>query len=131
MHKELTPCSTTVIVLAAALVAAVLEVHMCGASYSCCSEEQRGTVCTLAGSGAAASIDSSNPTAAAINLPMGVALYPPHSIIVTGYNECRLRVIHHNGTVSTTSRSWKRRVVLRRQRRPSRCPISISHWRMR
>ena len=87
--------------LTAALVAALLHVHLCDASYSCCSEERRGTVCTLAGSGASASIDIQNPTAAAFNGPVGVALYPPDRIIVGGYAENRLRVIHHNGTVST------------------------------
>ena len=87
------------------LAAAILAVRMCAASYTCCSEKRRGTVCTLAGSGNAASIDSPNPTAAAISGPVGLALYPPHSIVVAGYNESspesRLRVIHHNGTVST------------------------------
>ena len=83
------------------IAVAIFAVRMCAASYSCCSVERRGTVCTLAGSGAVASIDSPNPTAAAFNDPVGLALYPPHSIVVTGYNEHRLRVIHHNGTVST------------------------------
>ena len=104
MYRELTfacRANTFPIVLAAAVVAAVLQVHMCAASYSCCSEERRGTVCTLAGSGAGISIDSPNATAAAFNEPVGVALYPPHKIIVGGHNECRLRLIYHNGTVST------------------------------
>ena len=92
---------TTTSLTAITLLAAVLQVHMCAASFSCCSEERRGTVCTLAGSGAVASIDSPIATTAAINAPVGVALYPPDRIIVGGHNECRLRVIHHNGTVST------------------------------
>ena len=89
------------LVIALALWTALLQVHMCNASYSCCSEERRGTVCTLAGSGTAISIDNPNAITAAINGPVAVALYPPHSIVVVGLNECRLRVIHHNGTVTT------------------------------
>ena len=58
-------------------------------------------VCTLAGNGNGNTIDSPNPTAAAVNGPVGVVLYPPHSIVVGGCAEHRLRVIHHNGTVST------------------------------
>ena len=58
-------------------------------------------MCTLAGSGAAGSIDNPNATTAAIYGPVGVTLYPPDRIIVGGHNECRVRVIHHNGTVST------------------------------
>ena len=77
------------------------HVHIGSATYSCCSKERRGTVCTLAGSGAADSIDSPNATTAAIYEPTGVSLYPPSSIIVTGYNEHRLRIIHQNGSVST------------------------------
>ena len=92
---------TVAIVLAVALVVVVPYVRPCRASYSCCSEERRGAVCTLAGSGAGATIDSSNATVAAINAPLGVALYPPHRIIVGGLNENRLRIIHPNGSVST------------------------------
>ena len=58
-------------------------------------------VCTLAGNGMATPIDSVNASAAGFNLPVGVAFYPPQKIIVTGYYEHRLRVIHHNGSVST------------------------------
>ena len=89
------------IMLATVLVGAMFQLRTCDASYSCCSEERRGTVCTLAGSGTGATTDSPNPTAAAFNGPFGVALYPPHRIIVVGHDECRLRLIHHNGTVST------------------------------
>ena len=92
---------TTTFVLAVVLVAVAVHVHTCDASYSCCSEERRGTVCTLAGNGASNSIDSPNPTSAAINSPLGVTLYPPQRIVVVGHNECRVRVIHHNGTVTT------------------------------
>ena len=100
--RQLNCHHTFAILLVAALVLAALQVHMCDASYSCCSEERRGTVCTLAGSGnGGISIDSPNPTAAAISGPVGVALYPPDRIIVGGHDEGRLRVIHHNGTVST------------------------------
>ena len=48
-------------------------------------------MCTLAGNGDPNSIDG----------PDGVALYPPNTIIVTAYLEHRLRIIHHNGSVST------------------------------
>ena len=91
----------TTFVLAVVLVFVLFRVHTCDASYSCCSEERRGTVCTLAGSGAVASIDSPNATTAAISSPLGVALYPPDRIVVVGHNERRVRVIHHKGTVST------------------------------
>ena len=86
-----------------AVLAAVLlfHVHISTATYSCCSEERRGSVCTLAGSSEAGSIDSPNATAATMNGPIAVSLYPPNSIIVSGYYEHRLRIIHHNGTVGT------------------------------
>ena len=58
-------------------------------------------MCTLAGNGDPNSIDSPNASTAAIYKPAGVALYPPNSIIVSGCFEHRLRIIHHNGTVST------------------------------
>ena len=86
--------------LVVAIVAALLHLRMCAASCSCCSEERRGTVCTVAGSGTSATIDSSNATTAAISAPLGLALYPPDRVVVVGHNE-RLRVIHHNGTVTT------------------------------
>ena len=91
------------ILLAAALVALLTKIT--GATYSCCSEERRGTVCTLAGSGVADSIDSANALTAAFNWPSGVCLYPPNSIIVAGTNEHRLRIIHDNGSVSTLAGS--------------------------
>ena len=56
-------------------------------------------MCTLAGTGVGASIDSPNATTAAIYAPVGAASYPPHEILVAGHNH--VRVIHHNGTVST------------------------------
>ena len=83
------------------LAALLLHAHISGATYSCCSEERRGTVCTLAGNGDPNSIDSPNASTASIAGPVGVALYPPSSIIVTANLEHRLRIIHHNGTVST------------------------------
>ena len=87
---------------ALALVAAIsVLLHVSSATYSCCSEERRGTVCTLAGNGNQNSVDSSNASTAAFVLPVGIALYPPSSIVVSGRMEHRLRVIHHNGTVST------------------------------
>ena len=119
---------TAAMVLVAALVVAVLHVHTCDATYSCCSEERRGTVCTLAGSGAVASIDSPNATTAAINGPVAVALYPPHSIVVAGLNECRLRVIHHNGTVSTLAGGSGSYCGYVDSDDPSRCTIQSSHW---
>ena len=86
----------------AVIVGAVLQARICGASFSCCGEERRGTVCTLAGSGAGASLDSPNPTTAAFYGPIGVAVYPPHRIVVVGgREENRLRVIYDNGSVST------------------------------
>ena len=84
----------------AATVVILLNIHICGATYSCCSEERRGTVCTLAGSGGPHSIDSPNASTAAFISPVAVAVYPPN-IIVSGNNEHRLRIIHGNGTVST------------------------------
>ena len=94
--------STRIILLAASLATTILlHVHVSGATYSCCSEERRGTACTLAGNGATDSIDSPNASTAAIYWPIGIALYPPQSIIVTGYLEHRLRIIYHNGSVST------------------------------
>ena len=83
-----------------ALCTAVLEVSICAATYSCCSEERRGTACTLAGNRAAATKDSPNASTAALNGPSGLAIIPP-DIIVSSYNENRLRRIHANGTVST------------------------------
>ena len=83
-----------------ALCTAVLEVGICTATYSCCSEERRGTVCTLAGSGDPSSIDSPNANTAALYGPSGLAMMPP-DIIVSAYYEHRLRRIHANGTVST------------------------------
>ena len=47
--------------LVAAIVALLLHLHTVGATYSCCSEERRGTVCTLAGNGDPNSIDSPMP----------------------------------------------------------------------
>ena len=82
-------------------VALLLHIHTIGATYSCCREERRGTVCSLAGNGDPNSIDSPNASTAAIFTPVGVALYPPNSIVVAGTNEHRLRIIHHNGSVST------------------------------
>ena len=82
-------------------VVAVLLVHISDATYSCCSDERRGTVCTLAGSGTANSIDSPNATTAAFYSPGATVMYPPHGIIVGGQFEHRLRTIHDNGTVST------------------------------
>ena len=58
-------------------------------------------MCTLAGSGVADSIDSPNASKAAFYWPNGVAFSPPHTIIVAGEGEHRLRAIHHNGSVST------------------------------
>ena len=91
----------TTLTLVAAVVALLLHVHISDATYSCCSEERRGTVCTLAGNGDPNSIDSPNASTAAIYSPGGVVMYPPYGIIVGGYNEYRLRIIHDNGTVST------------------------------
>ena len=80
----------------------LLHIHICGATYTCCSEERRGTVCTLAGSGAGgASVDSPTAIMAAIFAPVSVVLYPSNRIVVAGHYEHRLRVIHHNGTIST------------------------------
>ena len=81
--------------------AVALLLHVCGATYTCCSEERRGRVCTLAGNGDSNSIDSPNASTAALLWPVGVALYPPNSIVVTVFSEHRLRIIHHNGSVST------------------------------
>ena len=88
------------VALAAAIVL-LLHINISTATYSCCSEERRGTVCTLAGSGDTNSIDSPNASTAAIYWPVSVALFPPHSIVVAGHLEHRLRIIHHNGSVST------------------------------
>ena len=82
-------------------VALLICIRTIGATYTCCSEERRGTVCTLAGNGDPNSIDSFNASTAAIYTPIGFALYPPSSIIVSGHHEHRLRIIHHNGSVST------------------------------
>ena len=81
----------------AAAALTLLLVHISDATYSCCSEERRGTVCTLAGSGTANSIDSPNATTAAFYSPGAIVTYPPHGIIVGGYSENRLRIIHDNG----------------------------------
>ena len=83
-----------------ALLVFVLLVHISSATYSCCSEQRRGTVCTLAGSGEALAIDSSNASTAAIFGPSRLALNSPY-IIVSGYYEHRLRIIHANSTVAT------------------------------
>ena len=99
----------------AIVLSAMFAVQLCTASYSCCNEERRGTVCTLAGSGTGASIDSPNPTTAAFYGPIGVTLYPPQSIVVAGYTEhspeSRLRVIHHNGSVGTLAGGGNRGYV--------------------
>ena len=86
--------------LLALAFALMLHVHISSATYSCCSEERRGTVCTLAGSGASATTDSPNASAAAFNAPVAVAVDPPN-IIVSTFVAHRLRIIHHNGSVST------------------------------
>ena len=85
------------------LLAAVALLNVCSshASYTCCTEERRGTVCTLAGNGTADSINSPNASLAAFYWPIGVALSPPHNIIVSGHMEHRLRIIYPNGSVST------------------------------
>ena len=96
------PRPTRIIMLTAALSAVLLlQADICGAAYSCCSEERRGTVCTLAGNGGRDSADSPTASTAAFYTPVSVALYPPSSIVVAGINEHRLRIIHHNGSVST------------------------------
>ena len=87
--------------LLAVTIALLLHVHLSGATYSCCSEERRGTVCTLAGNGTNAPIDSPNASTGAIYGPIGLALYPPQSILVTGQLEHRVRIIYHNGSVGT------------------------------
>ena len=86
-------------------VAAILLLHISGATYSCCSEERRGTVCTLAGNGDTNSIDSPNASTAAFNWPIGITLHPPSSIIIAEHFENRLRIIHHNGSVGTLAGS--------------------------
>ena len=78
-----------------------LHLHISSSTYSCCSEERRGTVCTLAGNGAADSVDSSNASTAAIYFPHSIVVYPPNSIVVTGNYEHRLRIIHRNGSIGT------------------------------
>ena len=62
-------------------------------------------MCTLAGNGEGTSRDSPTANTAAFYWPASVALYPPHSILVVAYLEHRLRVIHHNGTISTLAGS--------------------------
>ena len=100
MRGERNEHPTTRALMLAAAIAILLHIHTSGATYSCCSEERRGTVCTLAGNGAGTPLDSPNATMAAITRPVAVALDPPN-IIVSGYFEHRLRIIHHNGSVST------------------------------
>lgn len=87
--------------LAAAVVALVLHAHVVGAAYSCCSDEQRGTVCTLAGSGDPNSLDSTNATKAAFYHPHSVALRADNSIIIVGSNEQRLRIDPLHASVRT------------------------------
>ena len=89
------------VVLFCVCLFAPLQFHCCASYASCCGEGRRGTVCTLAGSGRADPIDSSNASAAAIDTPIGVTLYPPKSILVTGLYEHRVRIIHGNGSVGT------------------------------
>ena len=88
-------------------VVTLLNVCLSHALYTCCSEERRGTVCTLAGSGIADSIDSPNASTAAINGPIGIAIQSaaPHSMFVAAHFEHRLRIIHQNGSVSTLAGS--------------------------
>ena len=100
MRRGMRASDPKLVVLAAA-VAVLIHIHISSATYSCCSEERRGTVCTLAGNGAASSIDSPNASTAAFYSPGAIVMYPPHGIIVGGYSENRLRIIHDNGTVST------------------------------
>ena len=83
------------------LAALLLLVQICSATYSCCSEERRGTVCTLAGNGDANSADGPNASTAKLDGPYGVALYPLNAVIVTAFLEHRVRIIHHNGSVGT------------------------------
>ena len=87
--------------IATTLVLLHAHISTSGATLSCCSEERRGTVCTLAGNGDSNSEDGPNASTAAFYWPIGVALSPPHNIVVSGRMEHRLRVIHHNGSVST------------------------------
>ena len=89
--------STASLVLAALL----LYIHIIDATYSCCSKERRGKVCTLAGNGDSSAKDSPNASTAAVYSPHSVVLYPPNSIVVAGSDEHRLRIIHGNGSVST------------------------------
>ena len=58
-------------------------------------------MCTLAGNGVAASVDGQDAIKASVNGPVGVAVYPPQGIVVVAYEEQRLRVLHHNGSIST------------------------------
>ena len=98
----LTKTATThLFILATALVALLPLPKITGATYSCCSDERRGTVCTLAGSGDADSVDSPNASKAAFNGPVGVGVRPAHGIIVSDSTGHRLRTIHQNGSVST------------------------------
>ena len=95
-------CVSTFVFAVAATVALLLQIDACGATYySCCSEERRGKVCTLAGSGGVVPLDGPNASKAAIYNPVSVTLYPPNSIVVAGTFEHRLRIIHRNGSVST------------------------------
>ena len=85
----------------ATAVAALLCVQIGDATYSCCSKERRGTVCTLAGSGAFGTVDSANPSTAAFSYPVGITLYTQRTIVVAAPFENRLRIIHLNGSVGT------------------------------
>ena len=85
----------------AAAIAALLCVQIGDATYSCCSKERRGTVCTLAGSGIADAVDSANASTAAFFHPSGIIVHTQRTIVVVGIHENRLRIIHLNGSVGT------------------------------
>ena len=97
------PLLSQPVVLVVANFVLFIQVLFCAAvpSYSCCNEGRQGTVCTLAGSGAATSIDSEEARTAAIFGPASVALHSASSILVAAYSENRLRLIYHNGSVTT------------------------------
>ena len=71
--------------------------------YSCC--KVKGTVCTLAGDGKQPAKDSAFPLTASLVEPLATDFKSNGDLVIAAYGECRIRVLHPNGSVSTLAGS--------------------------
>ena len=71
--------------------------------YSCC--KARGTVCTLVGDGREPAKDSASPLTASLLEPLGTDFKSNGDLVIATFRECRIRVLHPNGSVSTLAGS--------------------------